>query len=92
MAAQAVTAHDARGRHYGLVGNGGSIVIGGEIDTALGQATAAENFIVIRPGAVLDASGAVARLDIPGLGAVNVASNGGSISLISNNGLYLDAR
>jgi len=90
VAAQAVTARDVRGRRYGLVGNGGSIVIGGEIDAGLGQATSAENFIIIRPGAVLDASGAVATLDIPELGAVNLASNGGSISLISNNGLYLD--
>jgi filamentous hemagglutinin family protein len=90
VAAQAVTARDARGRRYGVVANGGSIVIGGEIDGALGQATSSNNFIVVRPGAVLDASGAAATLDISGRGAVDVASNGGSISLVSNNGLFLD--
>ncbi len=41
-------------------------------------------------GARLDASGAQAALDIPGQGRVQVASNGGSISFASNNGLYLD--
>jgi hypothetical protein len=90
VAAQAATALDARGRRYGTVGNGGSIVIGGEIDGALGQATSSNNFIVVRPGAVLDASGTAATLDIAGLGAVDVASNGGRISLVSNNGLFLD--
>ncbi|MGO4712506.1 filamentous hemagglutinin family protein [Bradyrhizobium sp. 2TAF24] len=90
VAAVAATALDGRGRRYGLVRNGGSIVIGGEIDGALGQATASNNFIVVRPGAVLDASGTAAVLDVLGLGAINVAGNGGSISLASNNGLYLD--
>ncbi|WP_322516790.1 filamentous hemagglutinin family protein [Rhodopseudomonas palustris] len=90
VAAQAVVALDARGRRYGQVGNGGSIVIGGEIDAALGQATASNNFIVVRAGAVLDASGTAATLDVAGLGSVDVASNGGSISLVSNNGLFLD--
>uniref|UniRef100_Q07N99 Filamentous haemagglutinin family outer membrane protein n=1 Tax=Rhodopseudomonas palustris (strain BisA53) TaxID=316055 RepID=Q07N99_RHOP5 len=90
VAAKAVVALDARGRRYGLVGNGGTIVIGGEIDAALGQATGSNNFIVVRPGAVLDASGTAATLDVAGLGSVDVASNGGSISLVSNNGLFLD--
>ncbi|UZE52423.1 filamentous hemagglutinin family protein [Rhodopseudomonas sp. P2A-2r] len=90
VAAQAATALDAKGRRYGLVVNGGSIVIGGEIDSALGQATSSNSFIVVRPGAVLNASGTAATLDVAGLGAVDVASNGGSISLVSNNGLFLD--
>ncbi|MBR1220900.1 filamentous hemagglutinin family protein [Bradyrhizobium sp. U87765 SZCCT0131] len=90
VAAVAATALDTRGRRYGLVRNGGSIVVGGEIDGALGQATAASHFVVVRPGAVLDASGTAAVLDVLGAGAINVASNGGIISLASNNGLYLD--
>jgi len=90
VAARAVTGVDVRGNRYGQVRNGGSIVIGGEINHTIGNATAANLFVVVRDGAVLDASGTQATLDIPGLGATNVASGGGSISLASNNGLYLD--
>jgi len=90
VAARAVTGIDIRGNRYGQVSNGGSIVIGGEINPATGIAKASNLFVVVRDGAVLDASGAQATLDIPGMGATNVASNGGSISFASNNGLYLD--
>ena len=89
-AARAVTGVDVRGNRYGQISNGGSIVIGGEINHTVGNATAPNLFVVVREGAVLDASGAQATLDIPGMGATNVASNGGSISLTSNMGLYLD--
>lgn len=89
-AARAVSATDARGQRYGLVRGGGSIVIGGEIDPATGTASAGNLFVVVREGALLDASGTQARLDIAGQGATNVASQGGSISLTSNNGLYLN--
>ncbi|WP_422086133.1 filamentous haemagglutinin family protein [Variovorax sp.] len=88
--AHAATASDVNGKRYGLLRDGGGIVIGGEIDTALGKTTATQDFIVVRPGALLDASGTHAVLDVPGMGATNVASNGGSISLASYNGLYLD--
>ncbi|QNK66579.1 filamentous haemagglutinin family protein [Variovorax sp. PAMC26660] len=88
--AHAATATDVNGKRYGLVRDGGSIVIGGEIDTALGKTTASQDFIVVRPGALLDASGTHAVLDVPGMGATDVASNGGSISLASYNGLYLN--
>ncbi|MDE1174711.1 MAG: filamentous hemagglutinin [Parvibaculaceae bacterium] len=90
VAAVSATAQDLLGRRYGLVSGGGGIVIGGEVNDDLGQSTASNSFIVVRPGAVLDASGTEATLDIAGLGAVDVASNGGSISLASYNGLYLD--
>ena len=90
VSAQAATATDVKGQRYGLVRDGGSIVIGGEIDPASGKATASQDFIVVRPGALLDASGTHAVLDVPGMGATDVASNGGSISLASYNGLYLD--
>ncbi len=90
VAARAVSAVDNRGRLYGQVRNGGKIAIGGEIDLASGIAKASDLFVVVRDGARLDASGAQAALDIPGQGRVQVASNGGSISFASNNGLYLD--
>jgi len=90
VAARAQSAVDSRGRRYGQVRNGGKIAIGGEIDLATGIAKASDLFVVVREGARLDASGAQAALDIPGQGRVQVASNGGSISFASNNGLYLD--
>ncbi|MDC8757657.1 filamentous haemagglutinin family protein [Janthinobacterium fluminis] len=80
----------ARGQRYGQVRDGGSIVVGGEIDRATGKTTASELFIVVREGAVLDASGAQATLDLPGQGGRVVASNGGSIALASGSGFYLD--
>ncbi|WP_257626213.1 filamentous haemagglutinin family protein [Janthinobacterium sp. NKUCC06_STL] len=91
VAARAVSATDAQGRRYGKVVDGGSIVIGGEIDHAQGSTSAASLFVVVRDGAVLDASGAHAVLDVNGA-AIDVASAGGSIALASNNGLYLDGQ
>ncbi|WP_429614630.1 filamentous haemagglutinin family protein [Variovorax sp. W2I14] len=84
------TALDAQGRRYGIVRDGGSIVIGGEIKESDGSATAANGFIVVREGALLDASGTSAVLDLSGAGPVAVASRGGRITLASNNGLYLN--
>ncbi|MDZ4192295.1 MAG: hemagglutinin, partial [Pseudomonas sp.] len=92
VAARAVTAIDARGNRYGLVRNGGSIVIGGEIDHSDGSVAQSSGFVVIREGALLDASGTQTTLDIAGRNATTVASNGGSISLASNAGLYLDGQ
>lgn len=89
-AARAVTRLGASDQRYGQVRNGGDIVIGGEIDHATGQASASSLFVVVREGALLDASGAGAVLDIPGQVATPVVSHGGSISLASSNGLYLD--
>ncbi|WP_369646612.1 filamentous haemagglutinin family protein [Variovorax sp. V118] len=88
--AHAATATDTTGKRYGLVRDGGSIVVGGEIDAVGSKATASQNFVVVRPGALLDASGTHAVLDVPGMGATDVASSGGSISLASYNGLQLD--
>ncbi len=94
VASRAVTATDAQGRRYGKVVDGGSIVIGGEINHAQGTTSAASLFVVVRDGALLDASGAHAVLDVNGVNgaAVDVASAGGSIALASNNGLYLDGQ
>ncbi|MGX9566469.1 filamentous haemagglutinin family protein [Pseudomonas sp. CFBP 5748] len=90
VSSRAVTAQDMRGQTYGLVRDGGQIVIGGQIDAAKGSASASELFVVVRDGARLQANGSQAVLDIPGQGRTSVASNGGSISLASANGLYLD--
>ena len=57
---------------------------------AAGDLAATHNFVVVRTGAVLDASGAQATLDLVGRGPNAVASDGGLISITSNNGLYLD--
>ncbi|WP_416773231.1 filamentous hemagglutinin family protein [Pseudomonas sp. RHF3.3-3] len=92
VAARAVTATDASGRVYGRVANGGSISLGGTFDAATGKVKAADLFLVVREGARLEASGTQAMLDVPGQGRTLVASNGGSITLASNNGLYLDGR
>jgi filamentous hemagglutinin family protein len=97
VAARAVTATNARGETYGVVGNGGSILIGGAIDwETTGESFTPDAFVVIRAGALLDASGAGAVLDIPVAGPqktstpLAVASNGGTIVVKSSNGLYLD--
>ena len=90
VSARAATAVDNRGRTYGFVHDGGTISLGGTLDLATGIADASDVFVVVRDGARLEASGAQALLNVPGQGAVQVASNGGSISLASLNGLYLD--
>ncbi|PYB38998.1 hypothetical protein, partial [Pseudomonas aeruginosa] len=52
--------------------------------------TSADAFVIVRPGARLEASGSQAQLDVPGLGRVLLAGDGGRIALSSYNGLYLD--
>lgn len=90
VAGRATTAVDALGRTYGQVGKGGSIILGGEIDAKLATATAADAYVIVRPGARLDASGTEAVLDIAGQGPTRVATDGGRISLSSYNGLFLE--
>lgn len=90
VSSRAVTAQDMRGQTYGWVRDGGQIVIGGQIDATKGSASASELFVVVRDGARLQADGSQAVLDISGQGRTSVASDGGSISLASANGLYLD--
>ncbi|WP_254999217.1 filamentous hemagglutinin family protein [Pseudomonas sp. S12(2018)] len=90
VSARAVTAVDARGERYGELRQGGSIVIGSTFDPNLGGALAPDLFVVVERGAVLDASGSQMSVDVPGVGATRLASQGGSISLSSINGLYVD--
>ncbi len=95
VAARAATSVTSDGRRYGTVMNGGSITLGGSMDwEGKGVTNASDIAIVIRPGAVLDASGSSARLDIPAANGktteVNVASNGGDIVLKSAHSIYID--
>jgi filamentous hemagglutinin family protein len=89
-AGRADTAVDSKGHVYGRVGNGGRIEIGAAYSADARLVDAADAFVVLRPGARLDASGASANLDLPGRGTVAVASDGGLISLASYRGLFLD--
>lgn len=102
VAARAVTAVDQFGRRYGVAGNGGTIAIGQNGQRADGGIEPAANaFIVIRPGAVLEASGAHATVDLQeGAGQVvpvgvatrpvELAGDGGTIALASYNGIHVD--
>ena len=90
VAGRAETGVDAQGRRYGVADAGGSIVIGGEIDHDRASATSADAYVIVRPGAVLNASGASALVDVNGVGPVMLNRDGGRISLSSYNGLHLD--
>jgi len=98
VAARAYTALDAQGRRYGVVPDGGTISFGrvpGK-EASIFLANAADAFIVIRPGARLDASGTSATLDLRTgeLAATwkpaTVASDGGTISLRSFDGIMAE--
>ena len=95
--AQGRPLRDLQGRRYGLAPDGGRIVIGGQLDAESGAFTGTDRFVVVRPGALLDASGAPAvtvDLAVAGLGSAAaptvLAGQGGTISLVSANGLYLE--
>ncbi len=90
VAGRAVTARDVQGRAYGEVANGGTIEIGARHVDGAREVDAADAFVVVRPGARLDASGASAVVDVAGVGPINVASNGGVIALSSMRGLFVD--
>ncbi|WP_454625216.1 filamentous haemagglutinin family protein [Bradyrhizobium cenepequi] len=102
VSARPATGIDLQGRRYGIIRDGGSINIGiaslTPNDKGLLEAT--QSLVIIRPGAVLDASGTSATVDLAGEAthivagsatrAVEAASNGGSILIASQTGLYLD--
>ncbi|MCA6109655.1 filamentous hemagglutinin, partial [Bradyrhizobium sp. CNPSo 4026] len=99
VSGEAYTAVDAGGRRYGIVQDGGSISIGLESLTPDGNGVlpATQSMVVLRPGAILDASGASAVIDLPSRSnfayagtPITVASNGGSITIGSMTGVYLD--
>ncbi|MDE1172151.1 MAG: filamentous hemagglutinin family protein [Parvibaculaceae bacterium] len=91
----AYAAQDIHSRSYGVVQDGGSILLGGTGATdGDGYIIASDAFDIIRPGAVLDASGAPATtLDIlngQAVQPVQGAGDGGTIALYSSSGLYID--
>ena len=99
VAGRAFTATDANGRRYGVVQDGGRIELGGTLNWETGGTVdrrPADLHLVIREGAVLDASGASAVLDLPGLDknagwrTTTVGGNGGTIVLSSQVGMHLD--
>ncbi|ODP32141.1 filamentous haemagglutinin family protein [Pandoraea sp. ISTKB] len=87
------TAVDATGHTYGTVSDGGSITLNG-----------GPSFVIVRPGAVLNADGAAVTVDTATLSGVSsasdqpsnatgrttLASNGGAISLSTTSGFMLD--
>ena len=87
-AGRSVTAIDAKGRRYGVAPAGGTITIGGKINHDIGEGGGGP-FVVVREGALIDASGAQAMLDIVGRRDVVVAGGGGTISIGTGLGLYL---
>jgi len=99
--ARAVTAIDIRGRSFGVVPDGGKIVLGslgGNDPDSNNAYLSADAYVVIRQGAVLDVSGTRADLDITAAGTGGqamftrraIASNGGAIVLDSYQGIYND--
>ncbi|WP_191625716.1 filamentous haemagglutinin family protein [Pandoraea sputorum] len=90
VAARPFTAQSASGAATGKVLAGGTIQIGAKYTPGATQVDAADAFVIVRPGATLDASGTAADIDVPGQGRTRVSSNGGVISLASGRGLYLD--
>ena len=99
VSGEAVSALDLSGRAYGLVTNGGSIYLGGNQVVSAKTLVAASTtaFLIIRPGAELDADGAQVAVD-PAAGtrsgatggSLTLASNGGSIALDTYSGIYND--
>lgn len=100
VAARAVTGRDLNGRPFALVTDGGTIRIGagdGPLDAKGLPGSITTASVVIRPGALLDASGAGAAVDLAAganaraLSDVRtVAGQGGAITLASSTGLVLD--
>lgn len=78
---------DRRGRRYGLAQDGGAITLEG-----------GRGFVVLRPGSMLNASGASAIFDVPSSSVmasssptpVSVGGRGGSISISTETAAFLD--
>ncbi|APD13543.1 filamentous haemagglutinin family protein [Pandoraea pulmonicola] len=90
VAARPFVAQSASGALTGKVAGGGTIEIGAKYVPGATKMVGADAFVVVRPGATLDASGTAADIDVPGQGRTHIASNGGVISFASGRGLYLD--
>lgn len=105
VSGSAETATDVDGRSFGTVQAGGTIFIGaygGSQGDGAGSVISTDAQVIVRPGAVVDASGTSGTIDpaagtegslglaIAGSGETTVATNGGTISLSSYNGIYID--
>jgi filamentous hemagglutinin family protein len=101
VSGRAFTAVDARGLRYASVSAGGSIHIGGELQQPFGSTLTAPRpmtaaYIVVREGAVLDASGASAEIDYLSSGlpaqrnGLLLATDGGRLAFDSQFGIFLD--
>ncbi len=86
VSGRGLNAVGANGLRYGHVSKGGEITVGGQRAA----------YVVVRPGALLDASGASAEIDYltSGLGgdrqSLTVATDGGAIRFQSQYGVFLD--
>ena len=83
---------DAAGRRQGVVHDGGTIALGGDLDWEArnAQVDPVDAFVVVDAGARLDASGTTAVLHVQGRGEQQVDTRGGSIVMRSANALYLN--
>ncbi|SFP34824.1 filamentous hemagglutinin family N-terminal domain-containing protein [Variovorax sp. PDC80] len=86
VAGRAHVARDTQGRAYGVAPGGGTIAVG-----------LSDAYVIVRPGALLDASGAAAEVDAaagangPALSrTVMLAGDGGGIEMRSYSGIVLD--
>ncbi len=105
VSGRAVTAVNSEGLRYGIAPAGGTVTLGGA-GTVLNQKFdnngtlqgSTDAFVVIRPGARIEANGAQASIDVilgqdglrPLAAPVILAGNGGTISLSSYSGIYND--
>ncbi|MCX5591774.1 filamentous haemagglutinin family protein [Alcaligenes endophyticus] len=97
VAGESYTAINRHGQRYGVIRAGGEIEIGGQFNWERGEYLELherymDRHLIIRPGALLDASGTQTTWDLPSGGATQVDSHGGTLVLASANSLYLDGR
>ncbi|MES5488782.1 filamentous hemagglutinin family protein [Bradyrhizobium sp. INPA03-11B] len=97
VAGQSAVAIDRSGRRYGFADAGGRITLGDDSEAPGVVAPAGSGFVILRPGARLDASGASAVIDVVDAGAgsnsvhpLTLAGAGGSIAISALSGFYLD--
>ncbi|RQO63792.1 filamentous hemagglutinin [Variovorax sp. KBW07] len=99
-AGRAYTAIDSAGLRYGVAPGGGSVRIGMDDFTRADRdfLSASRAFVVLRPGARLDASGSAADIDVPADSArrsaarsLQLVGDGGLIRLGSSRGIVNDA-
>ncbi|WP_291734198.1 filamentous haemagglutinin family protein [Bradyrhizobium sp.] len=85
---------DRAGRRYGFADAGGRITLGDDSEAPGAIAPAGLGFVIVRPGARLDASGASAVIDVVdaanSVHPLTLAGAGGSIAISALSGFYLD--